>query len=129
MSDRIVIMNHGKIVQIGSPEELYEHPRTVFAAGFLGRSNFIKRDGHVLALRPEKIDVSPAGKGVAPGHLSGTVRGVTYMGAQIKLTVAVEGMKDIEVHSDAWRLQHRFTEGDSVDLSWSENAAVAVESS
>ncbi|MGI9488435.1 MAG: ABC transporter ATP-binding protein [Geminicoccaceae bacterium] len=42
MSDRVVIMNLGRIVQIGTPSELYERPKTVFAADFLGKSNFIK---------------------------------------------------------------------------------------
>ncbi len=42
MSDRIVIMDHGRIVQVGTPSELYERPKTVFAAAFLGKSNFIK---------------------------------------------------------------------------------------
>ncbi|MFO1088411.1 MAG: ABC transporter ATP-binding protein [Hyphomicrobiales bacterium] len=46
MSDRIAIMNRGRIVQLGSPEELYEHPTTAFAADFLGKSNFI--DGTYL---------------------------------------------------------------------------------
>ena len=41
MSDRIVIMNRGKVVQVGNPVELYERPRTAFAASFLGKSNFI----------------------------------------------------------------------------------------
>ena len=41
MSDRIAVMNNGKIVQLGSPEELYEFPSTRFVAGFIGKSNFI----------------------------------------------------------------------------------------
>ena len=42
MSDRVVIMNHGKVVQVGTPNELYERPNTVFAANFLGKSNFLR---------------------------------------------------------------------------------------
>ncbi len=42
MSDRVVIMNHGAMVQVGSPAELYERPATTFAASFLGKSNFIR---------------------------------------------------------------------------------------
>ena len=61
MSDRIVIMNRGKVVQVGNPVELYERPRTAFAASFLGKSNFIHRDGRTFALRPEKIDVFAGG--------------------------------------------------------------------
>ncbi|WP_375458293.1 ABC transporter ATP-binding protein [uncultured Enterovirga sp.] len=45
MSDRIAIMRDGRIVQHGTPQDLYEHPRTRFVADFLGRSNFL--EGHV----------------------------------------------------------------------------------
>ena len=44
MSDRIAVMRHGKIEQLGAPEELYEHPRTDFVAGFLGVSNLLDAD-------------------------------------------------------------------------------------
>jgi spermidine/putrescine transport system ATP-binding protein len=46
MSDRIAVMRHGKIEQLGPPEELYERPRTAFVAGFLGVSNLL--DGEVV---------------------------------------------------------------------------------
>jgi spermidine/putrescine transport system ATP-binding protein len=41
MSDRLVVMNAGRIEQLGSPREVYEHPRTRFVAGFIGTSNLI----------------------------------------------------------------------------------------
>lgn len=46
MSDRLAVMRHGRIEQIGEPEDVYEHPRTEFVAGFLGASNMI--DGKVV---------------------------------------------------------------------------------
>jgi spermidine/putrescine transport system ATP-binding protein len=46
MSDRIAVMRHGRIEQLGAPEELYERPRTPFVAGFLGVSNLL--DGDVI---------------------------------------------------------------------------------
>ena len=56
MSDRIAVMRHGKIEQLGAPEELYERPTTDFVAGFLGVSNLLDadvagRDGPFAALR------------------------------------------------------------------------------
>ena len=42
MSDRVVIMNHGRVVQVGSPQELYERPSTVFASKFIGKSNILR---------------------------------------------------------------------------------------
>ena len=56
MSDRIAVMRHGKIEQLGAPEELYERPTTDFVAGFLGVSNLLDadvagRDGQMAALK------------------------------------------------------------------------------
>lgn len=47
MADTVAVMNNGKIEQMGSPSDLYENPKTVFVANFLGQSNFI--DGEVLS--------------------------------------------------------------------------------
>jgi putative spermidine/putrescine transport system ATP-binding protein len=127
MSDRIVIMNRGKIVQVGPPSELYEKPRTAFAASFLGKSNFLVRNGATLALRPEKIDIFPAGQSNTKIQTTGRVATITYMGSIIRLVVHTERTGDLEVHADAWRMSHKFAEGDVVDLAWSDTAAVAVD--
>ena len=42
MSDRVVILNHGRVIQVGSPQELYEKPSTVFASRFIGKSNILR---------------------------------------------------------------------------------------
>ena len=42
VSDRIAVMNHGRIVQVGTPEDIYEHPRNTFVAGFIGAINLIE---------------------------------------------------------------------------------------
>jgi spermidine/putrescine transport system ATP-binding protein len=55
MSDRIAVMRAGRIEQLGSPEELYERPRTTFVAGFLGVSNLL--DGEVVARAGDLIEV------------------------------------------------------------------------
>jgi spermidine/putrescine transport system ATP-binding protein len=55
MSDRIAVMRHGRIDQLGAPEDLYERPATTFVAGFLGVSNLL--DGEVLARGSDLIDV------------------------------------------------------------------------
>lgn len=127
MSDRIVIMNHGRVVQVGSPVELYERPRAAFAASFLGKSNFIRRGGRTLALRPEKIEVAPAGKGTGPNSLSATVRSITYMGATLKIMADVPGLAPIEVHAPAWRNRWQFTESQAVDIFWTNEAAVELD--
>src|SRR6266511_1489138 len=55
MSNRLAVMRHGKIQQVGAPAEVYERPASAFVAGFVGVSNLLERDGRRFAVRPEKI--------------------------------------------------------------------------
>jgi len=56
MSDRIVVMNKGKIVQVGTPEDIYNRPKNVFVADFIGNANFI--DVEVLEVKSETIVIN-----------------------------------------------------------------------
>jgi putative spermidine/putrescine transport system ATP-binding protein len=76
MSDRLAVFNQGRIEQVGTPAEVYEHPATEFVAGFVGVSNVVERDGRRFTIRPEKIRMlaedEPAahdGDVVEPGHI------------------------------------------------------------
>ncbi|MFQ1702666.1 ABC transporter ATP-binding protein [Loktanella agnita] len=129
MSDRIVIMQHGQIEQVGTPHDLYDHPRTRFAAGFLGKSNFLHQDGKLFALRPEKIDMAPTGQGAAAARITGVIRTITYFGSTLKYMVAIDGEDDFEIDVDTWRNKHALEAGQSVDLSWPDAAMVALEDS
>ena len=62
MADTVAVMNHGVIEQMGSPEELYEHPRTTFVANFLGQSNLIR--GSVTGTEGADVAVDVAGSRV-----------------------------------------------------------------
>jgi iron(III) transport system ATP-binding protein len=66
-SDRIVVMNKGRMEQVDAPHVLYGKPKSRFVAGFIGRTNFVERDGGVYSLRPQSIGLSaarPAANGV-----------------------------------------------------------------
>jgi len=66
-SDRIVVMNKGRMEQVDPPHVLYGKPRSRFVAGFIGRTNFVERDGATYSLRPQSIGLSvarPAANGV-----------------------------------------------------------------
>src|SRR6266699_2077649 len=70
MSDRIAVLNQGRIEQVGTPVEVYERPLTEFVAGFIGVSNLIERDGRQITVRPEKITILANGQQVPAGtHL------------------------------------------------------------
>jgi len=127
MSDRIVIMKQGRIIQIGNPVELYEKPKTAFAASFLGKSNFIKKNNRYYALRPEKIDVFAVGEGKGANRLTGKIRSKTYMGASLKMLVDAPGYPTIEVHVSSWRNMEQYSNSQEVDLCWSNEAQVEIE--
>jgi putative spermidine/putrescine transport system ATP-binding protein len=77
LSDRVAILNHGKLVQEGAPAELYERPRTRFVADFLGKSNFLHgvvRDAHpgTFAIAAGATCVTQALPEAAPRPMPGT---------------------------------------------------------
>src|SRR5207253_1861619 len=92
MSDRLAVFNHGRIEQVGTPAEVYEHPATEFVAGFVGVSNVLERDGRRFTIRPEKIHLlaedEPAARGdvVEPGR----IHGVVYAGMVTRYQVELD---------------------------------------
>ena len=126
MSDRVVIMREGQIEQIGSPEELYQFPKTKFSAGFLGKSNFINKDNKSFAIRPEKIDLFPAGTGKGDTIISGNVKRKTYFGSLLNYEVQTSDYGVLEVDVDAWRSGAQLQEGAEVDLCWLNTAPIQL---
>ncbi|MBN3861874.1 ABC transporter ATP-binding protein [Pseudomonas frederiksbergensis] len=93
ISDRVVVMQAGRITQIDAPYTLYEHPRTEFISGFVGKANLLpgERDSAgvvqvcnrgngelTLSLRPEKIDLLDKGL----GRLQGKIVSRFFLGSQ-----------------------------------------------
>lgn len=87
LSDRIVIMNSGKVEQIGSPREIYATPKTLFSATFVGENNIFSLDGRLFAVRPEKLEVQQNPEGC---KRVGEVMDVLYLGSVHKLVVQLE---------------------------------------
>jgi putative spermidine/putrescine transport system ATP-binding protein len=95
MADRVAVFNHGRIEQIGTPEEVYERPATAFVAGFVGSANIIDPATaerlcgrrQAFSLRPERIALGAAAQVTAEG----TVVEVQYHGASTRLDVALDG--------------------------------------
>jgi putative spermidine/putrescine transport system ATP-binding protein len=94
MSDRIAVFNEGRIEQVGTPEEIYEHPATEFVAGFVGVSNVLERDGRRFTIRPEKIEMKEADGG---GGETGTIANVVYAGAFTRYIVALDAGGELTV--------------------------------
>ena len=107
MSDRIAVFNQGRIEQVGSPAEVYEHPSSPFVAGFVGTSNLV--DGATakgitgtdskFSIRPEKIHLAAPGADVESDmfFVDGTVRDVIYLGLYTRYLVELSGGGDLVV--------------------------------
>jgi putative spermidine/putrescine transport system ATP-binding protein len=107
MSDRIAVFNHGRVEQVGTPAELYEHPASAFVAGFVGVSNLV--NGAVaqsitgspatFSIRPEKIHLVEPSTLVPDDSYSvqGRVRGVVYLGMYTRFVVELNGGGELTV--------------------------------
>jgi putative spermidine/putrescine transport system ATP-binding protein len=92
MSDRIAVFNEGRIEQIATPAELYEHPESEFVAGFVGTSNVIERGEHRFTIRPEKIHIGPESEPAREGFTNetGLIREVVYVGPVTRYIVELD---------------------------------------
>jgi putative spermidine/putrescine transport system ATP-binding protein len=145
MSDRIAVLNHGAIEQVGPPREIYTRPRSVFVAGFLGANNMLP--GRVTALGPEGATVSvlgaaltaPAADGVAVGDavtvmirpesvelcaagaggLEGVVRATIYQGSREVVLVDCGTATPLQAECGP---SLRWKPGDRVALRWPDAA-------
>jgi spermidine/putrescine transport system ATP-binding protein len=115
MSDRIAVMDKGKLAQLGSPEDIYRRPATRFVAGFIGICNFVKAASLGLAeagdvgFRPEDAVI---GASLAPRAL-GAVAQATYRGAVTHYQVALDGGETVTVQTGGPR---GFKAGDRIEL-------------
>jgi multiple sugar transport system ATP-binding protein len=102
MADKIVVLNAGRIEQVGSPLELYRSPANTFVAGFIGspKMNLIdgaeaqKHGAATIGVRPEHIDLSTTG-----GLWQGTVGLSEHLGSDTFLRVTVEGVGMLTVRA------------------------------
>jgi len=100
MSDRIAVFNAGRIEQIGTAAEVYEHPATEFVAGFVGTSNLLRGEASlkvlglegVFSVRPEKIRITGTGVAIGDGEhcADGTVAEVVYVGDATRFVVDLD---------------------------------------
>lgn len=102
MADKIVVLNAGRIAQVGSPLELYRSPQNIFVAGFIGspKMNFIegeeagKHGAHTIGVRPEHLALSTDG-----GTWEGTVGVAEHLGSDTFLHVHVDNVGTLTVRA------------------------------
>lgn len=153
MSDRIAVMKEGNLEQIGSPNEIYDRPKTKFVADFIGETNLFKGkvskkeleevfidisidsvpvkecpfnlgDEVYLAIRPEKIKLKDKmEKGLA--WLSVKLKERIYTGSSMKTIVTAADGREIVVSEPAGEV-YDFSSGDSAFVTWSPDCAVVL---
>jgi iron(III) transport system ATP-binding protein len=155
LSDRIVVMNDGVIEQIGTPEQLYRHPRTRFVAGFIGRANFVPgvildvlADSNDLIIRAlqDTMKVAEAQDNLRAGQevtliirpemirvvddakVKGIVRRASYLGDSIDYDIEVNGQVLMVVETDPSRMVIHPV-GSSVGLDWHQECVHVLPSS
>jgi len=124
MSDRVAVFNAGRIEQVGTPAEIYEHPATVFVAGFVGVSNLLERDGRRYTVRPEKIRVTTGDEGEP-----GTIRDAVYMGPVTRYIVELDAGGELSVLHQNLETSSRdvaAAQGQRVRLAWSPDAMFEI---
>ncbi len=156
MSDRIAVMDRGRIVQIGTPSEIYEHPRTRFVASFIGDTNLLlgRVEGHGtsdrLSVRAGGAIVSTRAIGaLSPGqsvwlsircervrigeHLEGSgniflgrVTEVIYVGSMLKYEVRTAEGLTVKVHVPNTRDQSVIPSGAEVRVEWDPEHAIVL---
>jgi putative spermidine/putrescine transport system ATP-binding protein len=97
MSDRLAVFNDGRIEQIGTPAEVYEHPQTEFVAGFVGVSNVLERDGRRFTIRPEKIHMHVDDPSARSADEYGVIREVVYVGMVTRYIVDLDAGGELVV--------------------------------
>ncbi len=146
MSDQIAVINEGCIEQIGTPEDLYNHPCSRFVANFIGNTNLFtctlksqeeseitglygvvkvkafnteqkKISGEFsLSVRPDRVTI---GRNVIEGknNLKGTIRTKVYLGSLVRFII--KDCNDNEISAEVPSLESKqFNEGDTVNASW-----------
>ena len=148
MSDRIVLLRGGKIEQQGAPNEIYDRPRTAYAARFIGNANILTgsveapgvlRNGAGTLRCPTEgprgtVTVAVRGENISIGRnteseitLRGVVEEKTYAGGMLRISVRLEDKSGTEVVVSRQGINIDLAVGETVYLDWPESAAVPVE--
>jgi len=143
LADRIAVMSNGKVVQLDSPRMLYENPKNLTVATFIGESNIFDGIGNedglqtteygllpgitpselygkraVLVVRPEEIRIVPH------GAISGEIIDVQYLGGVLSIAVQIAGRSTSLLISSSSKIVHN--RGERISLEWSADSAIVL---
>lgn len=147
MADRVAVMSAGKIVQLGSCQEVYREPNCRYVADFIGEANLldcdVTADGRLvlidansalpyaakncpektatLMVRPEDMGIGDPPCGDDMVQLTGTVRDLIFVGSSMKVVVALNGRQEIVAQTNAATAALELSQGRAVTVYWRRN--------
>jgi len=151
MADRIAVIREGRIIQVGTPAEVFDFPVTPFVANFVGQSNFFMgkvvekgeatkvqgESGHIVMARPcdfrigdevvvgikvGNTEIHKEGE----GYFDGVLERILFEGRNIFMDLDVQGMGRLSAKVPSWRLG-KLAVGDKVKISWSADKATVFQ--
>jgi ABC-type Fe3+/spermidine/putrescine transport system ATPase subunit len=127
MSDRVAVMNLGRIEQLGPPRDVYDRPATHFVADFIGETNFFEVGGSVVAVRPEQLRLSRTAGG---DGLDGEVVATMVIGPAVQCVVRTTEGQEVLIRtqrSNGNGEVESLREGDRVAITWDDDAALVLD--
>ena len=123
MSDRVAVMNAGRIEQLAPPQEIYDRPATEFVAGFIGDTNFIQYRDSRIAVRPESVRVERSGDGIP-----GAVVARMVVGPAVQCVVRLDDGQEVvaRMQREAGSPAQTLAAGDRVSVTWAEAEALEM---
>jgi putative spermidine/putrescine transport system ATP-binding protein len=133
MSNRLAVFNNGRVEQVGTPRQIYEHPATAFVAGFVGTSNMLSaaRSKQLLgvdqphSIRPERLRLAANDLSDHEVDVSGVVTDIQYLGADCRVRVQLDDGASMIASVPSDRLAG-VAIGGTVRLAWPRDAAFPV---
>ncbi len=120
MSDRIAVMRGGRFEQIGSPNEIYYHPKTAYVAGFVGNANIYKENGQTFAIRAENVLMNGEDGCCYPA----VVREKSFAGGQLRILFELKDGQMIT--ANRYGIDSDLKIGEHVQIGWKKEHAVLV---
>jgi ABC-type Fe3+/spermidine/putrescine transport system ATPase subunit len=149
LANRVAVMDQGRLLQVGPPEEVYRHPRSVFVATFIGEANVFagaRQNGMVqlrsgprfpdsgpdsevvVIVRPETMTIDIGGAPPNALHAHGRITEKVFLGSVVRYAVQLDGGQTIVVQDSSEQAQTDLVAGMPVAVAWS-SAAQSVLSS
>ncbi|MBU0801556.1 MAG: ABC transporter ATP-binding protein, partial [Alphaproteobacteria bacterium] len=134
MSDRVAVFNNGKIEQVDSARDLYNHPKTRFVAEFVGTSNVISGafahsligQNHTFAIRPEHIMLNE-NTNEKLITTEGIISEILYHGANTRFDITLKSGETISSQRPNNAISESLVSGNTVSVSWPESSMIMLQ--